>query len=181
LEISCRDLTLYSFYWLFSQSWSKDLITNPLVPYPFEFARLNASRSSASNSHSLSDPTTLKHHLVTMKHERYFEKILLNEHAYNTAHIDRKLSHWLYIGKSIWFTTQQQRHFPKRLKRNATCDWNAIEQSSKLLHESSEIRNKRQIQFRTILCLSPKWHLCLHAAFCPKWHPCNHNFKFQAA
>ena len=53
--------------------------------------------------------------------------------------------------------------------------------SSKLFHELSEIRNKRQVRFRAILCPNPKWWPCFHAAFCPKWHPCNHNFKFQAA
>ena len=54
------------------------------------------------------------------KTRNFPEKILFNEHASNTAHVDHNLSLWSYIGKSIRFTTQQQRHFPKRLKRNAT-------------------------------------------------------------
>jgi hypothetical protein len=46
LEISSRDLT----------SLSKDLITNPLVPFSFAFARLNALQAAVRHSHSLSDP-----------------------------------------------------------------------------------------------------------------------------
>jgi hypothetical protein len=45
---------------LFSQSESsKDLITNPLVPVPFAFARLNALQAAVKYSHSLSDPSSL--------------------------------------------------------------------------------------------------------------------------
>jgi hypothetical protein len=88
--------------------------------------------------------------------------ILFNEHASNSAHVDRNLSLWSYNGKSIRFTTQQQRHFPKRLKRNATCEGNEFERSSKLFHESSEIRNKRQVRVRAILCPNLKWRSCFY-------------------
>jgi hypothetical protein len=129
------------------------LITNPLLPYPFAFARLNASRSSASDSHSLSDQTTLKHHLVTMKHETYFEKInmlLILLTLIVSFLIDRTL------GKAFDSQRSNKDIFQKDLRGMQSAKENAIERSSKLLHESSEIRNKRQIQFRTILCLSPK-------------------------
>ena len=48
---------------------------------------------AAIEHHSLSDPTTLRHHMVTTKHETSFEKILFNEHATNTAYVDCNLSH----------------------------------------------------------------------------------------
>jgi hypothetical protein len=35
---------------------SKDLLTNPLVPFPFVFTRLNALQAAVRHSHSLSDP-----------------------------------------------------------------------------------------------------------------------------
>jgi hypothetical protein len=50
LEISSRDLTLLSILII------QDLITNPLVPFPFAFARLNALQAAVRHSHSLSDP-----------------------------------------------------------------------------------------------------------------------------
>jgi len=52
--------------------------------------------------------------------------------------------------------------FPKRLKRNATCEGNAIERSSELSHKSSEVRNKWQFRFRAILCPNPKWRPCFY-------------------
>ena len=74
------------------------------------------------------------------------------------------------------------------------CEGNAIERSSKIFHESSEIRNKRQVRFRAIFCPNPKWRLCFYfrADFCPRWRPCfldkqlsvpidgSANFKFLA-
>jgi hypothetical protein len=54
----------------------------------------------AIEHHSLSDPTTLRHHLVTTKHETSFKKILFNEHASNAAHIDCSLS-FFFIWTSI--------------------------------------------------------------------------------
>jgi hypothetical protein len=120
------------------------------------------------------------HHLVTTTHETSFEKILFNDHASNTAYVYHNLSHWSYIGKKIWFTMQQRRHFPKRLKRNATCEGNAIDRSSKLSHESSEIRNKRQFHFWAIICPNPKWHSCFYYEQLSVPIDGSANFKFLA-
>ncbi len=51
------------------------------------------------------------------------------------------------LGKAFHSQRNNKDIFRKRLERYAKCEGNAIEQSSKLLHESSENRNKRQVHF----------------------------------
>ncbi len=114
----------------------------------------------------------------------FSEKILFYEHASNTAYVDHKLSHWSNIGKSIWFTTQQIRRFPKWLKRNSTCEGNAIERSSKLLHESSESETNDRSALSDSLSQSQMTALLLlQAAFCPNRRLCqlqvSHTFTSQ--
>ena len=138
------------------------MITNPLAPFPFPFARLNSLQAAVRHSYGLSDPTTLRHHLVTTK-----------------AHVDCNLS-FCFIWTSIQFTTQQQRHFPNRLKRHAKCKGNAIEQSSKLSHKSLEIRNKWSFHFWAIICPNPKWHSCFYYKQLSVPIDGGANFKFLA-
>ena len=47
LEISSSEISLFSL------SLSKDLITNPLAPFPFAFARLNALQAAVIYSNSM--------------------------------------------------------------------------------------------------------------------------------
>jgi len=75
---------------------------------------------------------------------------------------------------------QQRRCFPKRLKRNAMSEGNAIERLSKLLHKSSEIRNQQQFCFQAIICPNPKWRSCFYYEQLSVPIDGSANFKFLA-
>ena len=66
------------------------------------------------------------------------------------------------LGKAFDSQCNNKYILPKRLKRNATCEGNAIKRSNKLVQKSSEIRNKRQLHFRASICPNPKWHSCFY-------------------
>jgi hypothetical protein len=62
----------HSFLNSFLDPFSKDLITNPLVPFPFAFARLNALQSAVRHSNTIPSPSQMmsdfvkRHRRITM-------------------------------------------------------------------------------------------------------------------
>ncbi len=131
LEFSWAKISLYwPFLTLLALLTQPKHLKNPL-PTSFSLCHDDHLGSSAKNSHCLSDPTTLKTPPGDYKTQNFSQEDFIYELASNAAHVDCNLF-LCFDWTSIWFTTQGQRLFPTRLKRNATCNRNAMDWSSKL-------------------------------------------------